>query len=59
MLQKMGWSAGQGLGRSGQGIVNPIEVRNSVNYVLNYCSVSLTYRVVEHYARRILPDDLL
>ncbi|XP_045165329.1 RNA-binding protein 5-like isoform X2 [Mercenaria mercenaria] len=31
MLQKMGWSSGQGLGRSGQGIVNPIEAerRNS------------------------------
>jgi hypothetical protein len=27
MLQKMGWSSGQGLGRSGQGIINPIEVR--------------------------------
>lgn len=26
MLQKMGWSSGQGLGRSGQGIIKPIEV---------------------------------
>ena len=26
LLQKMGWSAGQGLGRKGQGIVNPIQV---------------------------------
>lgn len=27
MLQKMGWSAGQGLGKAGQGIVNPIQVQ--------------------------------
>ena len=28
MMQKMGWSAGQGLGRSNQGRTDPIEVRN-------------------------------
>ena len=26
MLQKMGWSSGQGLGKKSQGIVNPIQV---------------------------------
>lgn len=26
LLQKMGWNAGQGLGRKGQGIVDPIQV---------------------------------
>ena len=30
VVQAMGWSDGQGLGRSNQGIVEPIKVRFSV-----------------------------
>jgi len=33
LLQKMGWNAGQGLGRKGQGIVDPIQVRAGRFYV--------------------------
>ncbi len=56
LVQAMGWSDGQGLGRSNQGIVEPIKVRFSVCIIIQfYCALHSTVQLIHMWQKTHTP----